>query len=242
MKKYIVWIVPVIFLLTSCAPWNWLKEALDNTNSNIITQSVSSWIVSIPESKIVTTKPLKNIPEQSTRKSLRIENNNVVLYSGTGKIDTLTTKGTASSLDEGNERCERNWWGPFIFYNVTKPEGKYGLVEKVYAMCWSDHFISYYLYDFQKWEVLISVEEHVEKYFGITDPQDPSYNITSLNLKSTNINEINDTLTISIPDRKPYDIQTGWMEHYYISDKLLQSRGLERDWNNIHIPILDILK
>lgn len=242
MKKYIIWIIPVIFLLTSCgiAPWNWIKEALDNANSKIITQSVNSWIVSIPESKIVVNTQSGNASEQSTKKLLKIENYNVVLYSGTGKIDTLTTKGTVSSLDDGSKKCEKDWGKPFTFYNVLKPDGKYGLIEKMYVMCGSDSDSSYYIYDFQKWGILIPIEEQMEKYFGITNPQDPNYYITYLNLQSNNINEINDTVTISIPDTEP--CVDGCLWYAYISEKLLQSKWLKRDWNNIHIPIQELLK
>ena len=67
MKK--ISIIPVIFLLASCsiAPWNWIKEALDNANNKIITQSNSSGTVNIPESKIVATTQSGNNQEQSAK-------------------------------------------------------------------------------------------------------------------------------------------------------------------------------
>ena len=108
-------------------------------------------------------------------------------------------------------------------------------------MCGSDRSSSYYLYDFQKWWALISVEENMKKYFNITNDQDSNYYITSeLALKSDSINETQNTLTISIPDMQP--CVDGCMGYAYISDTLLQSKGLKRDWTNIHIPIQDLLK
>lgn len=243
MKKYIVWIIPVLFLLTSCGitPWAWVEDALNNVYKST-TASVNSGIVSIPETKMLLLTQSGNTSEKFLpTKSLRIENYNVVLYSGTGKIDTLTTKGTAASLEDGSNNCEKNWGKPFVFYTVIKADGKYGLIEKADAMCGSDNFRSYYIYDFQKWETLISVEKQIEKYFWITDSQNQNYyNTSGLNLKSTSLNEVNNTLFISVPDRQP--CIDGCLGYFYISDKLLQSRGIKRDWAMVYLPLQELLK
>lgn len=242
MKKILI-ITSILFFLASCEsnPWDPLASALNNAANKL----EISWSTSIPEHTGTVSTQLGKTQDQSVPvKSLKIENYNVVLYSGTGKIDTLTTKWTVSSINEGFDiKCNQNGIKDFTFYNILKADGKYGLVEKLYASCGSDPSSSYYIFDFQKWWTLISIDDSMKQYFGITDYRDKNYMmIPSLDIKTSDINDQENSLTLHVPDISPYDDATGWMEFHHISDKLLQSKGLKRDGIIVHIPLQEFFQ